>query len=189
MDTKGCIKIATTAAASQYVVIAANTNAQPDQLASYAIKSDEGETVPSGSLLVSPYRVSSQLSIATADQPGALQASFEASLRRMERRELNFAAGKQAYKSRVANAGVKMSVSAAAIEGIRQRVRYLCSQVIGVGPYALRHRAAAEQERERERERPCRAQASIRARSQGANRGQRNQGDTIGASPVGQPNA
>jgi hypothetical protein len=118
VDTKGCIKIAATGAASQYVVVAANTNALPDQLASYAIKSDEGETVPSGSLLVSPYRVSSQLSIATADQPGALQASFEANLRRMERRELNFAAGKQAYQSRVAKTGVKMSVNAAAIPAV-----------------------------------------------------------------------
>jgi hypothetical protein len=117
-DTKGCIKFATTGAASQYVVIAANTNAQPDQLASYAIKSDEGETVPSGSLLTSPYRVSPQLSIAAADQPGALQASFEAGLRRMERRELNFRAGKQAYKSRVASAGVRMAVNAAAIPAV-----------------------------------------------------------------------
>jgi hypothetical protein len=117
-DTKGCIKVATTGAASQYVVIAANANAQPDQLASYAIRSDEGETIPSGSLFMSPYRVGSQLSIAPADQPGVLQASFEAGLRRMERRELKFRGGKQAYQSRIANSGVRMSVSAAAIPAV-----------------------------------------------------------------------
>lgn len=111
--TKGCLKFATMSAASQYVVITANANPLPDRVASFAVKSDEGESVPSNSLLTSPTRIMAQLSPAGADLPGALQASFEARLRRMERRELNFRGGKEAYRSRVANAGVRMSVSSA----------------------------------------------------------------------------
>jgi hypothetical protein len=123
-DSKGCIKISVTGAASQYVVIAANLNAQPDALASYAIKSDEGETVPNNSLLTTPSRVVAQLSTLKPDQPGALQASFEAGLRRTERRELNFRAGKQAYQSRVANSGVRMSVSAQAIPAVGDKTTF-----------------------------------------------------------------
>ena len=111
---KGCVKIASTSAASQYVVVAANTNFQSDHVATYSIKSDEGETVPSNSLLgATAFRVSPQLSMPITDQPGPLQDAFEAGLRRMERRDLNFAAGKRAYQSRVASPGVRMSVSAA----------------------------------------------------------------------------
>ncbi|MEO5904390.1 MAG: Ig-like domain-containing protein, partial [Gemmatimonadaceae bacterium] len=60
-DSKGCIKIATTGAASQYIVVAANTNPTPDVLGTFVLKSDEGEVVPNTSLLANPYRMSAAL--------------------------------------------------------------------------------------------------------------------------------
>ncbi|MEP6509466.1 MAG: Ig-like domain-containing protein, partial [Gemmatimonadales bacterium] len=44
-ESKGCIKISTTGAASQYIVVAASTNPTPDVLGTFVLKSDEGETV------------------------------------------------------------------------------------------------------------------------------------------------
>ena len=112
-ETKGCIKIASTSAASQYVVVTANTNALPDQMATYALKSDEGETVPANTLLAAPYRFAAQLSVPSTEMPGELQAKFEASLRRMERRDLDLGVAQRAYASRVADQRLKMSVALA----------------------------------------------------------------------------
>ena len=114
LDSKGCIKIASTSAASQYVVIAANTNAIPDVVVNYTIKSDEGETVPTTTMLASPYRFVYDLPLETANQPGALQASFEAKLRRMERRELDLKVAQRAYAARAsarASKGISYSMS------------------------------------------------------------------------------
>ena len=110
IDAKGCIKIVSTSAASQYAVIAANMNPLPDVVATYTIKSDEGETVPTTTLLASPYRFVYDLSLETANQPGALQASFESKLRQMERRELDLKVAQQAYAAR-ASKGISYSVS------------------------------------------------------------------------------
>ncbi len=123
-DTKGCIKIASTAAASQYIVIAANTNAVPDVLNTYAIKSDEGENIPAGNLLVSPTRLISQLSVAPVELPGALQATFESNLRRMERRELDIRGASREYQSRMLDGGIRKSVSAAAIPNVGDKTTY-----------------------------------------------------------------
>jgi hypothetical protein len=112
-DAKGCIKIPSSSAASSYLVIAANNNALPDQIAQYAIKSDEGETVPSSTLFVPPLRVAASLSLAGEDVPGAAQAAFEARLRATERRELDFSAGKRAMTERANSLGVRQSVSVA----------------------------------------------------------------------------
>ncbi|MEO5590590.1 MAG: Ig-like domain-containing protein [Gemmatimonadaceae bacterium] len=124
IDSKGCIKIASTAAASSYIVIAANTNAIPDQLASYAIRSDEGETIPSNSIVANPYRLSAQLSPVPTPQPGELQAVFEANLRRIERRDLDFASGQRSYQSKLADEGVRYSVSAAAIPAVGDKTQF-----------------------------------------------------------------
>jgi hypothetical protein len=112
-ETKGCIKIASTSAASSYVVIAANLNPQPDVVSIFALKSDEGETIPANNLLVTPSRVAAQLNIATPDIPGALQAKFEGRMRRTEKRELDFRAGKRAFAAKMANPSVRMSQSVA----------------------------------------------------------------------------
>ena len=124
-ETKGCIKIVSNAGASEYVVVAANTNSLPDQLATFAIKSDEGETVPANTLLATPYRFVSQLSAAAlADQPGALQASFEAGLRKMERRDLDLSTAQRAYASRVVDSKLKMSASVAAIPNVGDKTTF-----------------------------------------------------------------
>lgn len=112
-DAKGCIKIPSSATAGQYLLIAANNNPLPDQIANYAIKSDEGETVPTSTLFAPPLRVAASLSLASADVPGAVQSAFESKLRATERRELDFSAGKQAMMARANSMGVRQSMSVA----------------------------------------------------------------------------
>jgi hypothetical protein len=112
-DAEGCIKIPSSGTAGQYLLIAANNNPLPDQVASYAIRSDEGETVPTNSLLASPLKVAASLSLPVADFPGAAQATFEAKLRMTERRELDFAVAKRAYAARPVPSGIRQSVSTA----------------------------------------------------------------------------
>lgn len=111
--TQGCIKVSSTSAASSYVLIAANLNPQPDVVAAFALKSDEGETVPTTTLLVSPYRVLSDLSFGEMEIPGALQARFESKLRRTERRDIDFAAVQRAYQSQVTDPAVRKTVTTA----------------------------------------------------------------------------
>jgi hypothetical protein len=113
LESHGCIKVASTASASSYVLIAANLNPVPDVVATFALKSDEGETVPSTNLLANPYRVAVQITVSPSEVPGALQSRFESKLRLTERKELDFLAGKRAYQSRLANATVRKSVSLA----------------------------------------------------------------------------
>jgi hypothetical protein len=112
-ESKGCIKVVSTTAQSSYVLIAANLNPIPDVVAAFALKSDEGETVPNSTLLANPFRVASRISAASTEIPGALQARFEAQLRMTERRELDFLSGKRAYQSRLADTPVRKSVSLA----------------------------------------------------------------------------
>jgi hypothetical protein len=112
-ESKGCIKIASTNAASTYLVIAANLNAQPDVLAQFALKSDEGETVPNTTLLTPPARIAAQLSIPPATIPGALQTQFEGKMRRTEQRELDFTAGKRAFAAKMATSNIRMSQAVA----------------------------------------------------------------------------
>ncbi|MEO8193133.1 MAG: Ig-like domain-containing protein [Gemmatimonadales bacterium] len=111
-ETNGCIKVASTANASAYILITANTNAQPDQLATYGLKSDEGETIPNNSLLSSPYRFSAQVPTGQASAAGSLQVAFETKLRRMER-QLDLAAAQRSYNSRARNGQIRYSTSVA----------------------------------------------------------------------------
>ena len=112
-ETKGCIKIASTNAASTYLVIAANLNPQPDVLSQFVLKSDEGETVPNTNLLAPPARIAAQLNVSAANIPGALQTQFEGKMRRTEQRELDFSAGKRAFAAKMATSSIRMSQSLA----------------------------------------------------------------------------
>jgi hypothetical protein len=113
-DSKGCIKIPGSSTFGQYLVIAANENPLPDQVANYAIKSDEGENVPSNTLLTSPLKVAASLQLPPAtDFPGFEQAAFESRLRRMERRDLDLKVAQRAYAARSVSSGVRQSVSVA----------------------------------------------------------------------------
>jgi len=112
-ESQGCIKVASTSDASSYVLIAANLNPLPNVLSTFALKSDEGETVPTSTLLANPYKVVSQVSLARADLPGVVQSTFEAQLRRTERKELDFRSGRDAYQSRLAGTAARRSVSVA----------------------------------------------------------------------------
>ena len=109
--SKGCIKVASTSAPSSYVLIAANLNPIPDVVATFGLKSDEGETVPTTTLLANPFKIVSQLSTGEPELPGALQSRFEAKLRLTERREINFPAGKRAYQSELTSPPVRRSLS------------------------------------------------------------------------------
>jgi len=112
LETKGCIKVSSTAAGSGYVLIAGNTNALPDVVSTYAIKSDEGETIPAGNLLASPYRVGAQLAVSTVSLPGAVQAQFESRLRSFERRELDLGVAQRAHASKSLDSQRRMSLGA-----------------------------------------------------------------------------
>jgi hypothetical protein len=123
--TGGCIKVAQTAAPSSYVLIAANENALPDVVASFGLKSDEGENIPAATLLTPPYRFVSQLNVPDAAEfPGALQAKFERKLRLTERRELNFKEGRRLAQSLKAKSDVRYSQSVAAIPVIGDKATF-----------------------------------------------------------------
>lgn len=113
--TKGCIKFTVTPSSSGYLVIGANTNSQVDQLESYIMKSDIGETVPSNNLLANPFRVVAQLSTPLPDLASSLQIGYETKIRGIERRELNLESGRQAYRNRLLTSAGRSSVSVAAI--------------------------------------------------------------------------
>jgi hypothetical protein len=123
--TGGCIKVVSTTAASSYILIGANTNPLPDVLAQFALRSDEGETIPAATLLVNPYKLSAQLSQAAQDNlPGIAQMRFETKLRKLERATLDFRAGSRAYLSRRAKSDVRFSQSAAAVPGVGDKTSF-----------------------------------------------------------------
>jgi len=125
--TGGCIKVASTGAASSYILIGANTNALPDVLATFGLRSDEGETIPAANLLVNPFKLSDQLANASQPElpgPGLAQMRFESALRREERSTLDFKAGSRAYRSRVAESGLRYSQLAAAIPGVGDKTTF-----------------------------------------------------------------
>ena len=111
--TNGCIKIASTAAGSQYVVIGAYTSSTPDVLLNYTLKSDEGETVPNTTILSNPMTVAASLPLRQPELESSLQMSFENKLRRLERTQLNARAGRRAYTERTRNLPGRLSVSVA----------------------------------------------------------------------------
>ncbi|HZK78803.1 MAG TPA: Ig-like domain-containing protein, partial [Gemmatimonadaceae bacterium] len=124
-DSKGCIKIPVTGAASQYIVVTANTNSIPDQLATFTLRSDTGEVVPNTSLLANPYRVAAALQVAPAMPTDALQLAFESKLRLLERRELSLPSAQAAYRARSAELPhLRASVSAAVISSVGDKTTF-----------------------------------------------------------------
>jgi hypothetical protein len=113
LETSGCIRIASTSTSSQYLVVAANANSNSDAFATFALKSDEGEAIPSSTLLVSPMRVASQVSVAPVDVPGLAQVRFESRLRTTEARDLDFKVAQRSYASRATDPELRKSVSIA----------------------------------------------------------------------------
>jgi hypothetical protein len=113
--SKGCIKIpAATSAPADYLVIAANTNIQPDIVGDFVFKSDEGETVPATNLFPSNSVVSaSTASAAQGSDLGAMQIKFETRLRLTERRELRLQDAQHAYRNRIAQRQTRLSLSSA----------------------------------------------------------------------------
>jgi len=101
-DSKGCIKIATTGATSQYIIVTANANSTPDVLATFTLKSDTGEVVPNTSLLASPFSIVRSLAVAQSPDVNSLQLGFESKLRLTERRELSLPVAQQGYRTRSA---------------------------------------------------------------------------------------
>jgi hypothetical protein len=112
LATDGCIQIAATSGSSSYVVIGASLESQPDILSTYAVRSDEA-AAGSGNLLMPPFSVTPQVGVEAGDQPGELQAAFEARLRRTERRDLKFVSGQKAYAARETDPRLRTSVSMA----------------------------------------------------------------------------
>src|SRR5688572_12644388 len=111
--TQGCIKISSTAAGSQYVVIGGYTSATPDAILNYTLKSDEGETVPNTTILASPMRLAAQLPLRAPELASSLQMSFEGKLRRAERSQLDARVGRRAYAERNRNLPGRLSLNAA----------------------------------------------------------------------------
>ena len=111
--TKGCIRIASATSASDYVVIAANSNAIPDVVEDYQIKSDEGDVVPSNNLLASPATVRASLTIVETPLGSSLQLAYEKKLRRLERQTLDLRGGQRRFRERQASSAVRYSQSVA----------------------------------------------------------------------------
>ena len=99
-DSKGCIKISSTGNISQYLVIGANANSIPEQTATYTMKSDTGEVVPSTSLLSNPFTTAAALQVSSLPQSISIQDNFETNLRLAERRELSLPEAQAAYRAR-----------------------------------------------------------------------------------------
>jgi len=109
-STGGCIKFPQTSTASEFIVIAANANSTPDDLATYAIKSDEGEVVPNTTLLATPARVLASLIVAA--EPVSPQLAFERTLRAMERAQLALPDAQRAFRRRDIDSPLRYSASA-----------------------------------------------------------------------------
>lgn len=130
----GCVKVAATNDVSSYVLIASHLNPTPDIVRSFALKSDEGDAVPSN-LLASPYRVAGQLSADAGDLSGSAQIRFEAKLRLTERRELDFPAARRAFSEKVAPSPLEKSI-AAAIPSVGDKTNFkVPAQFDGSGAY------------------------------------------------------
>jgi hypothetical protein len=99
-QSNGCIKLAVTGNASQYVVIGANANSIPEESATYVMKSDTGEVVPNNSLLVNPLKVAAALQVSSLPPSVTIQDNFETRLRLAERRELSLPDAQAAYRAR-----------------------------------------------------------------------------------------
>ncbi|MGK2963003.1 MAG: Ig-like domain-containing protein [Gemmatimonadaceae bacterium] len=112
LDTQGCVSIASTPAASEYIVITANTNALPDVFPTFALRSDN-EALASSSLLASPARVVASLVQAPVKPAMELQTAFENRLRKAER-TLHLPSAQRAFSEGSLQRGPRYSVTTAA---------------------------------------------------------------------------
>lgn len=110
-STRGCIRIAPAAAASEYIVIAANANAIPDIVADYLLKSDEGDVVPSNNLIATRATVLQSITAVPAVEVNSLQTAYELRLRRFERSSLDMTDGRRAFRERLASRAGRASQS------------------------------------------------------------------------------
>lgn len=136
VDSKGCIRISSTSATSQYVVIAANTNSLLDQLDTLTLKSDTGEVVPNSTFLAATNTIRASLEVRPSALDGALQMSFESRLRRAERQELDLRDAQQAYRARGSEPGQLRTSLTAAIPNIGDKTRF---KVPGSGKNACKN--------------------------------------------------
>ncbi len=123
-ESKGCIKLSSTASSSQYLVIGANANSISEQTASYIMKSDTGEVVPNTSLLANPLAVSAALQVNSLPPSITIQENFETRLRLAERRELSLPDAQASYRARGAARSALRTSLAVAIPAIGDKTTF-----------------------------------------------------------------
>ncbi|HVF41225.1 MAG TPA: Ig-like domain-containing protein [Gemmatimonadaceae bacterium] len=97
LAASGCIKLPQLSGPSEFIVIAANSNSIPDDLATYVIKADDGEVVPNTALLATPARIAASLIV---PEPPSPQLQFERGLRATERAQLAIPDAQRAFSRR-----------------------------------------------------------------------------------------
>lgn len=120
--TAGCIRIAATTGPSEYIVIGANTNPIPDNLAIYAVRSDVGENITSNAFLA-PFRAAAVVALEGPEPSASLQAAFESRLRRLERGELDLRSAQRAYSERLTSPSPRYSL-AAAVPAVGEKTQF-----------------------------------------------------------------
>ena len=123
LETQGCVRVMSTATQSQYVVIAANTNAVPDALPTFVLRSELNANTPSGNLLASPARIAASLFVAPRNPVLDLQSGFETQLRQIER-SLDLPKAQRAYADGSLARGPRYSVAAAAIPSVGDKLQF-----------------------------------------------------------------
>ncbi|MEP6507475.1 MAG: hypothetical protein ABJC63_04545, partial [Gemmatimonadales bacterium] len=96
----------------------------PDVLGTFVLKSDEGETVPTTSLLADPYRVSRLLDVPPPAPADALQLAFESKLRLKERKDLKIGNAQRSYRARGAELSHLRTSLSLAIPNVGDKTTY-----------------------------------------------------------------
>ena len=123
LDAQGCVRVMSTATQAQYVVIAENTNASPDALPTFVLRSELNANTPSANLLASPARIAASLVLATRNPVLDLQSEFETGLRKIER-SLDLPKAQRAYANGSLASGPRYSVTAAAIPAVGDKLQF-----------------------------------------------------------------
>ena len=123
LESAGCARVMSTSTQSQYLVIAANTNAVPDALPTFVLRSEISETAPSASLLATPARIAASLHVAPRDPILDLQTEFETGLRKIER-NLDLPKAQRAFADGSLARGPRYSVAAAVIPSVGDKLQF-----------------------------------------------------------------
>lgn len=123
LEAQGCVRVMSTSTQSQYVVIAANTNASPDALPTFVLRSELNANTPSANLLASPARIAASLVVAPRNPVLDLQSEFETGLRQIER-SLDLPKAQRAFADGSLARGPRFSVSAAAIPSVGDKLQF-----------------------------------------------------------------